>query len=243
VARLINSRWSISPLIRADSMASPTKQRTRTKTIETEADILRGVRSLRRRCPIMRKIYKATGVPPLRRREPGFAGLVRIVVGQQVSVASANAIWARCVDGIQPMAAARVAGLTDDHLKACGLSGPKVRTLRAISRAVLEDGLELDDATAMPQDAFRAQLLSVSGIGPWTADVFQMFCVGLPDSFASGDLALQVAAQHAFELDARPSPDKLTALAEQWRPWRAVSARLLWAYYAVLKDGRSGIGI
>jgi len=216
---------------------------TRAITIETEADILRGVRSLRRKCPIMRKIYKATGVPPLRRREPGFAGLVRIVVGQQVSVASANAIWARCVDGIQPMDAARVASLTDDHLKACGLSGPKVRTLRSISMAVLEDGLELNDATAMPQDAFRAQLLGVSGVGPWTVDVFQMFCFGLPDTFASGDLALQVATQHAFELGARPSLDELTALAEQWRPWRAVAARLLWAYYAVLKDGRSGIGI
>jgi len=224
-------------------MTSSRKRPTRTATIETEADVLRGVRSLQRKCPIMRKIYKATGVPPLRRREPGFAGLFRIVVGQQVSVASANAIWSRCVDGIQPMSADRVVELTDGELRACGLSGPKVRTLRAISNAVLEDGLELNDATVMPQEAFRAQLLAVSGIGPWTADVFQMFCVGMPDTFAPGDLALQVAAQHAFELDERPSADELMVLAEQWRPWRAVSARLLWAYYAVLKDGRSGIGV
>ena len=84
-------------------------------TIETEEDIVRGVRALRRRCPIMRKVYKATGMPPLRRREPGLEGLARIVVGQQVSVASANAIWTRCVSAIQPMAAGRIAELTDDE--------------------------------------------------------------------------------------------------------------------------------
>ena len=94
-----------------------------------------------------------------------------------------------------------------------------------------------------PDDTFRDALISVSGIGPWTADVFQMFCVGRPDVFAPGDLALQVAAQHAFELESRPGPELMLELAETWRPWRAVSARLLWAYYAVIKQGRSGIGV
>jgi len=211
--------------------------------IKTEEDILRGVRSLTRRCAVMRKIYKATGVPPLRRREPGFEGLARIVVGQQVSVASANAIWTRCVAGIVPMSAEGIAALPDDALKDCGLSRPKVRTLRAVASAVLEDGLDLEHADALPDDEFREALLGISGIGPWTADVFQMFCLGKADCFAAGDLAIQVAAQHAFELDARPSPDELLELAETWRPWRAVSARLLWAYYAILKDGRSGIGV
>ena len=224
-------------------MTSKAKRQPTSIVIETEADILRGVRSLTRRCAIMRKIYKATGMPPLRRRAPGFEGLARIVVGQQVSVASANAIWERCVEGIQPMAAVRVAALSDDALKACGLSRPKVRTLRAVAAAVLEDGLDLENASAIPDDELRAALLGISGIGPWTSDVFQLFCLGKADCFASGDLALQVAAQHAFELDARPTADELLVLAETWRPWRAVSARLLWAYYAVLKDGRNGIGV
>ena len=224
-------------------MTASAKRRAPATTIATEADIARGVRSLRRRCPVMRKIYKTTGMPPLRRREPGLEGLLRIVVGQQVSVASANAIWARCAEAIQPMSADQIAELSDDALKACGLSRPKIRTLRAISDAIRDGGLDLDGAAEQPDDTFRAALLDVSGIGPWTADVYQMFCVGRADVFAPGDLALQVAAQHAFDLEGRPGPDKMLELAETWRPWRAVSARLLWAYYAVLKQGRSGIGV
>ncbi len=224
-------------------MSPHKKRRLPLTAIETEADVQRGIRSLRRRCPVMRKIHNATGDPPLRRREPGFEGLIRIVVGQQVSVASANAIWARCAEAIQPMAAERVAAMTDDELKECGLSRPKIRTLRAVSHAVLENGLDLDGAAGQDDDTFRAALIQVSGIGPWTADVFQLFCLGRPDAFAPGDLAIQVAAQHAFELDERPTADALLELADTWRPWRAVSARLLWAYYKVLKDGRSGIGL
>lgn len=211
--------------------------------IETEQDILRGVRSLQRRCPIMRKVYKVTGAPPLRRRAPGFAGLVRIIVGQQLSVASAQAIWERCEAGIRPMTAARAALLSDEALQGCGLSRPKIRTIRALCQAVLADGLDLDGAAALPDETLRAALLNVSGIGPWTADLFQMFCLGRPDAFAAGDLALQISAQHAFELDKRPLPEELLELAEAWRPWRAVAARLLWAHYACIKSGRSGIGV
>ena len=224
-------------------MTSKTRRRAPLAAIETPEDVLRGVRSLSRKCPVMRKIYKTTGPPPLRRREPGFPGLARIVVSQQVSVASANAIWGRCVEVIDPMTAARVAELTDADFKACGLSRPKTRTLRAISSAVLDGGLDLDGAAMLPDATFRDALLGVSGIGPWTADVFEMFCLGRPVVFAPGDLAIQVAAQHAFALESRPGPDAMLEMAEAWRPWRAVSARLLWAYYAVLKQGRSGIGL
>ncbi|MBU2532645.1 MAG: DNA-3-methyladenine glycosylase 2 family protein [Alphaproteobacteria bacterium] len=224
-------------------MAATQRRRQSLIVIETEADILRGVRSLRRRCPVMRKVHTATGDPPLRRREPGFEGLARIVVGQQLSVASANAIWSRCVDAIQPMSAPRIMAMTDDELRLCGLSGPKIRTLRAVAVAVIENGLDLETAADVPDTEMREALLAVSGIGPWTADIFQMFCLGRPDAFAPGDLALQVAAQHAFDLDCRPGAVELELLAEPWRPWRAVSARLLWAYYAVVKQGRAGIGV
>jgi DNA-3-methyladenine glycosylase II len=211
--------------------------------IRCDDDVARGVRSLRRRCAVMRRVHKAAGDPPLRLREPGFAGLARIVVGQQLSVASAAAIWGRCSTLIQPMSAARLSQLDDDTLKACGLSQPKIRTLRAVSRAVLDDGLDLENAGVLADDELRDALIAIHGVGPWTADIFQMFCLGRADAFAPGDLALQVAAQHAFGLEARPSASELETLAEPWRPWRSVSARLLWAYYAVIKDGRSGIGV
>lgn len=219
------------------------RRRATLLAIETEEDILRGVRSLTRRCPIMRKVYKVTGTPPLRRRAPGFEGLARIIVGQQLSVASASAIWARCEAAIQPMSAERLAELSDDSLRACGLSRPKLRTLRAAASAVLSQELELERAATLPDEAVRSALIAVPGIGPWTADIFQMFCLGRPDAFAPGDLALQVAAQHAFGLEERPGAERLGELAEAWRPWRGVSARMLWAYYAVLRDGRSGIEV
>ena len=103
------------------------------------------------------------------------------------------------------MSAAEVARLDDAALKACGLSAPKVRTLRAVARAVLDDGLDLEGAGALPEEALREALISIHGVGPWTADIFQMFCLGRADAFAPGDLALQIAAQYAFELDDRPS--------------------------------------
>ena len=224
-------------------MPSNSKRSPPGAAIQSEADIVRGIRSLRRRCPIMREVHNATGTPPLRLREPGLEGLLRIVVGQQVSVASANAIWQRCVRGIEPMSGERIDVLSDDALRQCGLSRPKVRTLRAIAAAIRDGDLDLDRAAAQDDDELRAALLRVSGIGPWTADVFQLFCLGRPDAFAAGDLALQVAAQHAFELNQRPTPNEMIELAEAWRPWRAVAARLLWSYYKVIKDGRSGIGL
>ena len=205
-------------------------------SITDEDDIARGVRSLRRRCPVMRRIHDATGNPPLRRRPPGFEGLARIIVGQQVSVASANAIWERCLATIAPLTVETVAALDDDTLRSAGLSRPKVRTLRAISTAVIDDGLDLVDFGTANDEQIHEQLCAVKGIGPWTADVYLMFCLGRPDAFAAGDLALQVAAQHAFELSYRPTPDELTQHAEAWRPWRGVSARLLWAYHKVVKD-------
>jgi DNA-3-methyladenine glycosylase II len=191
----------------------------------------------------MRKVHTAAGDPPLRLREPGFAGLARIVVGQQLSVASANAIWTRCTSLIEPLSAGQVARLGDAELKACGLSAPKIRTLRAVARAVLDDGLDLEGAGLLRDEELRERLTAIHGIGPWTADIFQMFCLGRADAFAPGDLALQVAAQTAFDLASRPTASELEHLAEAWRPWRSVSARLLWSYYGVIKGGRSGIAV
>ncbi len=212
-------------------------------TIDCEADILKGIRSLRRRCEVMRKVHDATGLPPLRRREPGFEGLARIIVGQQLSVASAAAIWSRCETTIAPMRAETVAELDDEALRGAGLSRPKIRTLRAISDAVIHHGLELQALTRLSDEEVHTALTAVPGIGPWTADIFLLACLGRPDAFAAGDLALQIAAQYAFELDDRPNAKELLERAETWRPWRSVSARLLWSYYKVVKDRNSGMPV
>ena len=222
---------------------APNSTRASNDVIETEADIAKGIRALRRRCPVMRKVHDATGAPPLRRRPPGFPGLVRIIVGQQVSVASAAAIWSRCETVIKPMQARTITSLDDDALRSAGLSRPKIKTLRAVSEAVIAKRLILKPSRQMTDNEIHDALTAVSGIGPWTADLYLLACLGRPDTFAAGDLALQVSAQHAFELHERPTADELLVLAEAWRPWRAVAARLLWSYYQIVKDQKSGMPV
>jgi DNA-3-methyladenine glycosylase II len=212
------------------------------RCIETEVDLREGIKALRRKCEVMRRVHDVTGLPPLRRREAGFEGLARIVVAQQVSVASATAIWSRFEAAVRPLAAAALLRLSDDELRAIGLSRPKMRTLRAVSAAVV-DGLDLDGLSVADDEDVHARLTAISGIGPWTADIYLMFCLGRADSFAAGDLALQIAAQHAFGLQERPSPLALTELAQDWRPWRGVAARLLWAYYRTVRATKSGMPV
>lgn len=209
--------------------------------IECEADIKAGIAALRRRCPILRHMHDVAGDPPLRRRAGGFEGLARIIVGQQVSVASAEAIWLRTFAAVQPFTHGTLLAASDEALRGAGLSRPKIVTLRAIATSIETGALDLAGLTRLDDAAVAAALTAVKGIGPWTADVYILFCLGRTDAFAAGDLALQVAAEWAFELDARPDPKALVALAERWRPWRGVAARMLWAYYKARKDGRSGM--
>ncbi|HRD75698.1 MAG TPA: DNA-3-methyladenine glycosylase 2 family protein [Hyphomicrobiaceae bacterium] len=210
------------------------------RLIASEADVKAGLRALRRKCPAMRLAHDLAGDPPLRLREPGLEGLMRIIVAQQVSVASATAIWARVAAGVRPLEAATILAMSEEQLRACGLSRPKIRTLTAIARAISEDGLDLGALADASEAEIHEQLTAVSGIGPWTADIFAMFCLGRADAFAAGDLALQEAARLILELDERPKPDELGEIAERWRPWRGVAARMLWQYYRVAKAASSG---
>jgi DNA-3-methyladenine glycosylase II len=201
----------------------------RPRIIESEADIRAGVAALRKLCPTMKRVHGLVGDPPLRRHEPGFVGLARVVVGQQLSIASASAIWKRTAVAVDPFDAPTLLGLDDATLRAAGLSRGKIRTLRAAADALVSGALDFDGYAS--DEDLRDALLRISGIGPWTADIYTMFCLGEADGFASGDLALQVAAQRAFVLEARPSARELEDLAERWRPWRGVAARLLWSFY------------
>ena len=199
-------------------------------TLESAADIRSGAKALRRVCPVMRRVHDLTGDPPLRRNAPGFEGLARVVVGQQLSIASAAAIWNRTALAVQPFDARTFLLQDDATLRAAGLSRGKVRTLRAAAEAVTSGALDL--GVGVPDEALREALIRVSGIGPWTADIYTLFCLGRADGFAAGDLALQIAAERAFALDARPDARMLLEIAERWRPWRGVAAHLLWAFYA-----------
>jgi DNA-3-methyladenine glycosylase II len=199
-----------------------------------------GVAALTRKCDFMRTIKKTAGLPALRRNPPGFLGLCRIVVFQQVSVASGTAIWARVQAGIQPFDAATLLTLSEDDLRGLGLSRPKVRTLQALAGTIMAGTIDLDGLGAHPDATIREKLIALHGIGPWTADIFLMFNLGRADAFASGDLALQEAAKIGFALDARPNAQALDDIAERWRPWRAVAALMLWNYYRVAKQTKGG---
>jgi DNA-3-methyladenine glycosylase II len=185
-------------------------------------------------------LVETGGPPPLRRREPGFPGLAAIIVSQQLSVASAGAIFSRLEAALIPFTAEALLAHGETGLRACGLSGPKIRALSAAAQAVASGALDLAALAHMPApDAHRA-LVALKGVGPWTADIFLMFCLGHPDAFAAGDLALQEAAKLALNLKTRPDARKLEKLAERWRPYRGVAARMLWAYYRVAKR-RAGV--
>jgi DNA-3-methyladenine glycosylase II len=205
------------------------------RIIISDACVSEGAAWLGLRDPRFAQALSEIGPLPLRRREGGFAALFDAIVGQQVSVASANAIWGRLAAAGLTEAAA-VGAATDEALRACGLSRQKIRYCRALAQA----GIAFDDLPLLPDDEVIATLVAVPGIGRWTAEIYAMFSLGRADVFAPGDLALQEAARVLFELEARPTERQLRVMAEDWSPWRAVAARLLWAYYRVAKS-REGI--
>jgi DNA-3-methyladenine glycosylase II len=182
------------------------------------------------------------GPPPLRRREAGFAGLAAIIVAQQVSTASATAIFTRLQARIVPLEAAEIAKATEEDLRACGLSNAKIRALRALAQAIVEGGLDLKGLADLDAEEAHKVLVAIKGIGPWTADIFLLFCLGHPDAFPAGDVALQEAAKVALNLKRRPDAARLERIAERWRPLRGVAARMLWAYYRGVK-ARSGMAL
>lgn len=203
------------------------------RIIETEADIEEGVQTLTTACRHMAAVHAVTGLPPLRRRANGFEGLARIIVGQQLSVASAGAIWGRVEKAVKPFDADMLLRKRTGTLRKCGLSAGKIATLRTIAKAVAKGELDLDGQAEASEEAVKEALTALKGIGPWTADVYLMFCLGRADGWAPGDLALRYAVQDACGLDDIPDEAAMSEIAERWRPWRSVAARMLWAYYGI----------
>jgi DNA-3-methyladenine glycosylase II len=201
--------------------------------IHTESDLDVGLAALNRADPRFAALTAKAGRPPLRRRSDGFAGLAAIIVAQQLSTASAGAIWGRLAAAFDPFEPAAILRARATRLARLGLSAPKIRALKEIARAVLRGELALATLADLPADAAHAALTAVHGIGPWTADIYLLSCLGHADAWPAGDLALQEAARLAFALPARPTGKEMQAMAELWRPWRAVAARVLWTYYRV----------
>jgi DNA-3-methyladenine glycosylase II len=210
--------------------------------IRSDDDVREGLENLLRLDPRLTAIAAEAGPLPLRLREPGFEGLAHIIVSQMVSRASAEAIWRRMqpVEGV--LTADNYVLLHPEAWREFGLSRAKADTLLRIAEAVASGCLDLLALSALPPDEALAELTALKGIGPWTAEVYLMFCGGHADVFPSGDVALQNAVAAAFGLAARPPARELASLAGAWSPWRSVAARLFWAYYAV-KLGRGMLPI
>ena len=210
--------------------------------LNTQADLDRAIAALVAADPRLTEIAKVAGMPALRRREPGFTGLAAIVCGQQLSTHAAAAIWKRVSDAFDPFHHDLIRAARPARLARLGLSAAKIKTLKALARELAAERLDLDTLGRQEADLAHAALTALHGIGPWTADIYLMFCLGHGDAFASGDLALQEAARMLLDLEKRPDAAELARIAEAWRPWRSVAARLLFAYYAKMKN-RAGVAL
>lgn len=209
--------------------------------IHTEADLDAALAALGQADPRFITLLAKAGRPPLRRRADGFAALAAIVVSQQLSTASANAIWGRLAAAFDPLVPAAILRARPARLARLGLSAPKIRALKAIARAVERGDLALAGLGELAAEEAHAALTAVHGIGPWTADIYLLSSLGHADAWPAGDLALQEAARVAFGLPARPTAKELQEMAESWRPWRAVAAQILWSYYRVAADAAKAL--
>ena len=203
--------------------------------LNTQADLEDAVDALVKQDPRLRPIFEVTGMPALRRREPGFVGLAHIVCGQQLSTASAGAIWARLTKAFDPFHHDALHRARADRLGRLGLSAAKIKTLKNVARELAAERLNLDVLAQEDADAAHHALTALHGIGPWTADVYLLFCLGHGDAWPAGDLAVQEAIKIGLGLTTRPNAKQMAPIAEPWRPLRGAAAHLWWSYYRVLK--------
>lgn len=204
--------------------------------IHTQDDLEAALAALLERDRRLREMVVKAGTPSLRRRPAGFPGLCAIVCGQQLSTASATAIRDRLLAAFDPFHHDAIRRTRNERLARLGLSRPKIKSIKAIAAAIAKGEIDLDAVAAMEADAAHKALTALHGIGPWTADIYLLFCLGHADAWPAGDLALQESARVAFGLRQRPDAKAMIELAEPWRPWRGVAAHVLWAYYRVLKQ-------
>src|SRR5712675_1337355 len=210
--------------------------------LESQADLEHAIHALVSQDKRLKPIFALTGMPALRQREPGFAGLAHIVCGQQLSTASASAIWARLTAAFNPFDHNAIRKARADRLGRLGLSAAKIKTLKSLAREIAAERLNLDVLANEDADDAQHTLTSLDGIGPWTADVYLLFCLGHGDAWPAGDLAVQEAVKIGLGLKSRPTAKEMAPLAEPWRPMRGAAAHLWWTYYRALKKREGVIG-
>ncbi len=172
---------------------------------------------------------------PLRRNPDGFAALLKVIVGQQVSTAAAAGIWAR-VEAAGFVTERAVLAASETDLREAGLSRAKAVYAQAIAAAALD----YDALRSLPEADAMATLTAIKGVGQWTAEIYLMFAVGRADMFAPGDLALREATRVLLGRVERPTIKETAEIAKRWSPWRGVAARILFTYYRATK-GREGL--
>ncbi len=204
-------------------------------TADPRADALRlwreGLTALTAADPDIAAAVAEAGEPVFELRKPGFPTLLRAIVAQQVSAASARAIWARVEAAVRPLTPEAFLALDETGMRALGFSRPKIAYATGLAEAIVSGRCDLQALAHLSDDAALAELVKLKGIGRWTAEVYLLFALGRPDVWPAQDLALAVAAQAIKRLPARPSFAEMDRLAETWRPWRSVAALLLWHYY------------
>ncbi|MFN0194724.1 MAG: DNA-3-methyladenine glycosylase family protein [Aestuariivirga sp.] len=205
------------------------------KIIATEADIEEGLSWLLTVEPRFARVVETHGRPSLRREDSGLAGLLRIVTDQLISLKAGEAIWKRLEAELHPFEPERLARRREATLMRIGLSGAKARCFIACARAAAKGEIDFVHLHTLSDAEAIAALTALPGIGPWTADIYLLSNMGRADSWPAGDLALQAAAHDLLGLSARPDHKSLLQIAEPWRPWRAVAARLLWSHYRGLR--------
>jgi DNA-3-methyladenine glycosylase II len=201
------------------------------------------LRALLRKNPPLRPVAKIAGAFDIRLTPGGFPGLVRVICGQQLSVASARAIYGRFTELPGALDPAGYLDLDEATVRGVGFSAGKFRTVRVIAEAVVAGELDFELVEAMAPDEALAYLTAHKGIGPWTAEIYLMFCSGHPDIFPAGDLALQKAVGHALGMDYAPDAKELIEIAVPWSPHRHAAALMFWKYYAVVIRRAGGIAL
>ena len=197
----------------------------------SQLTLLQGTQELAKRDKALARITSTYGPPPLWERAQGFPTLIHIILEQQVSLASAQAAFNRLQEAVHPLTPKNFLMLTEEALKQIGFSRQKTNYGRELAKVIVDGSLDLSGLDKLEDQEAKEQLMKVKGIGPWTADIYLLMALGRPDIWPQGDLALEVAIQRIKGWLKRPSSEEVRKMSDEWRPWRAVAARLLWHFY------------
>ena len=197
----------------------------------SQKSLLEGISYLATVDADLAKVVFELGNPPLWSREPGFPTMIQIILEQQVSLASARAAFNKLKESVNRLTPERFLEFTDGELREIGFSRQKTAYCRELSKGILNGDLDLGELTRLDDTSARIKMMKIKGIGPWTADIYLLMVLLRPDIWPAGDIALAKATQKIKNLSSKPTPEMLHEIAVQWKPWRAVAARVLWHYY------------